>query len=245
MDDLIYVFRLASGTGVEWYYGETYGTRSETPVERVHKYVRHGPFSGLFRTLVPNPDFPGLAEAFFDERERALHWDMAKRLINAYVSACDSALPLEQRGLLASTLTELLVAQFLNKKEIGDVIPKGEYDGTVLPIVRNAINEIDLCQEWKQQVINNLQNAYRRSFRQCLKLLVDGLDLHLEKEMINRVIDIRNELVHRVTYPTQFEKWSNDYRLVIWIDFIVLCRLMGYRGDLPDLHQDWELRKLI
>ena len=241
MDALIYIFRLVSGTGVEWYYGEAFGAQTQMPTERIHKFAMHGPFSKVCRDLAPKPDFSELAKAFFDDRERVLDWDVAKGLINAYVHACDDDLPLEQRGLLASTLAELLVAQFLKKEKIGDVIPKEEFDGTVVPILKSIINEIDLCQDWKQQVINHLQGAYRRSFRQNLKLLVERLNLPLDSKKRNRIINIRNELVHRVTYPSQFEDWSNDYMLMIWMDFISICRLMGYRSEFPNLPQDWKL----
>ncbi|MDE0197752.1 MAG: hypothetical protein OXK78_06140 [Caldilineaceae bacterium] len=243
MNDLVYVFRLAFGAGVEWYYGEAFETYLETPKERVHKFAMHGPFSNVSRTLVPKPDFSELSQAFFDDKERVIDWEVAKELINAFVGACDDSLPLELRGLLASALTDSQVAQYLKKRKIGDVIPKEEYDKTVFPILKNAINEVELCKEWKQQVLNSLQGAYRRSFRQCLKLSNEGLDLGLNAKKRSRVVSIRNELVHRVTYPSQFEKWSNDYHLLIWINFVFLCRLMGYRGEMPLLRQDWELEK--
>ena len=243
MNDLMYVFRLAFGTGVEWYYGETFETQLQTPKERVHKFAMHGPFSNVSRSLVPKPDFSELSEAIFDDRERAIDWDVAKGLINAFVGACDGSLPLELRGLLASALTDSQVAQYLKKQEIGDVIPQEEYVKTVYPILKDAINDVDLCKEWKQQIVNSLQGAYRRSFRQCLKLSNEGLDLGLNAKKRDRVVSIRNELVHRVTYPSRFEKWSNDYHLMIWTNYVFLCRLMGYRGEMPILNQDWELEK--
>ncbi len=241
MDDMIYVFRLALGAGVEWYYGEAFEPQTQLPTERIHKFAMHGPFSKVCMDLTPKPDFSELARSFFDDSERVLDWDVAKGLINAFVYACDDDLPLEQRGLLGSTLTELLVAQFLKKKEIGDAIPEKEYRESVFPILKSAINEVDLNQEWKQQIINSLQGAYRRSFRQSLKLLVESLNLPLNREDLNRLVNIRNELVHRVSYPSQFEDWSNDYMLMIWMDFISLCRLMGYRSGFPNLPQDWKL----
>ena len=48
MDALIYIFRLVSGTGVEWYYGEAFGAQTHMPTERIHKFAMHGPFSKVF-----------------------------------------------------------------------------------------------------------------------------------------------------------------------------------------------------
>ena len=48
-------------------------------------------------------------------------------------------------------------------------------------------------------------------------------------------MNIRNNLVHEGTYPSSFGDggWSNDYRFTIWINFIAICRLIGYEGNLP------------
>ena len=240
MDDLIYVFRLATGAGVEWYYGEAFEAGSEALKERVHKYANHGPFSSAIRTLVPNPDFSGLAEALLGDKERDLDWDVGKGLINAYVNACNDELSLEHRGLLASTLIDLLVAQYADKKGVGDVIPENEF-AEVYATLKDVIDNTDLCAEWKQQVINSLKGAYRRSFGQRLKRLVHDLNLPLNSAKRYQIVKVRNELAHRVTYPSEYENWYNDYMLVIWMDFVSLCGLMGYRGELPDLHQDWRL----
>lgn len=240
MDDLIYVFRLATGAGVEWYYGEALETGSEAPKERLHKYATHGPFSSALRTLVPNPDFSGLAEAFLDDSERDLDWDVAKGLINAYVNACNDELPLEQRGLLASTLIDLLVALYAETKGGGDIIPENEFE-EVYATLKDAIDNTDLCAEWKQHVANSLKGVYRRTFSQRLKLLVQGLQLPLNSNKRYRIVTVRNELVHRVTYPSEYENWYNNYMLMIWMGYISLCGLLGYKGEFPILHQDWKL----
>ena len=60
MSELVYIFRLATGTGVEWYYGEAFDDSASQVVDRIHKGAIHGPFSNQWRFEYPNPDFAGL-----------------------------------------------------------------------------------------------------------------------------------------------------------------------------------------
>ena len=53
MDDLVSVFRLATGNGVDWYYGEAFEVGTETVVERFHKDAVTGPFSRVVRYRQP------------------------------------------------------------------------------------------------------------------------------------------------------------------------------------------------
>ena len=55
------------------------------------------------------------------------------------------------------------------------------------------------------------------------------------------MVKIRNKLVHDGTYPTELRQWISDNRFVIWLDFAILCRFIGYKGEIPDPQQDWVL----
>ena len=43
--------------------------------------------------------------------------------------------------------------------------------------------------------------------------------------------------MHEGTYFTENEGdvWYRQYKLMIWVDLVALCRLAGYEDDLPSL----------
>ena len=81
----------------------------------------------------------------------------------------------------------------------------------------------------------HLNGSYRRSLKYKLGSLNKDLDLGLSETVIERIVRVRNSLVHRGAYPDQLEdgRWADDYNLMIWSIFVSLCRLSGYGGDLP------------
>ena len=48
--------------------------------------------------------------------------------------------------------------------------------------------------------------------------------------------------MHEGTYlsPLEDGHWRDDYQLLTWVNFIAICRLCGYDGELPRF-QDWRL----
>ena len=133
MEELVCVFRLATGNLVDWYYAEAVNHRTKEPVERLHKYAMTGPYSNTiifrplrkgYRSAIPKLDLPKLATAFLDDCHQGLEKAILKPLINQFTNACDDTSFLESRGLLASTLTELIAAKTAHKNGESDVIPK-------------------------------------------------------------------------------------------------------------------------
>ena len=110
----------------------------------------------------------------------------------------------------------------------------------MLPKLRDAIESVDLDPDITGQMIEHLNGLYRRSLRDKLEGLTKDLDLGLSETEIKRVVRVRNSLVHRGGYPDQLEdgRWAEDYDLMIWSNFVSICRLSGYTGDLPGF-DDW------
>ena len=245
MNSLVYAFRLATGTGVEWYYGEAIDDSSGQVVERIHRGAFHGPFSNKWRSQYPNPDFSGIAKAYLDYRH-TLGADTLKELINYFVTACDRTLALETAGVLASTLTELAVAKHAGSRGTLSVLDEENFRKNGLPELETAIRAAGLSnlprvvrERLQKRAMDALKGAYRTSFRQRLKNLVDDFGIPLNSR--DRMVKIRNALVHDGTYATELREWINDNRFVIWLDFVVLCRFIGYTGEIPGPQQDWVL----
>ena len=255
MNDLVSVFRLVTGNKVDWYYAEASEVSTGTSVERLHKAAVTGPFSNTVRfrplrrgvtSVPPKLKFEALAEAFLGDDKLVLDRGTLKELINYFVNACDETSYLEARGILASTLTELIVAKYTGTKKAQNVIEKDEFKKGALPALQKAIKSVvlpKLPKELQKSATDLLQGAYRRSFRKRLKLLTKGLNLQLDDKTCDRAVKVRNELVHEGRYlPVNGDDYGySQYKLMIWLNLVALCRLTGYEGDLPWLTESNQL----
>ena len=250
VDELLYGLRLVTGNHVDWFYCEAGHERDGKPSERIHKYGVSAGYSDVMRfrplnpgqtSAVPKLIFSGLVEAFFRETERHLSGDDLYSLINQFTNACEPSLNVESIGLLASTLSELIAAKYSQSKGISNIIPEAAFKGKVFPFLKDAIEKIDLPSESTKRITEHLRGVYRSSLADKLGSLNEDLNLGLKPEEINRIVSVRNSLVHRGTYPAPSEDgtWYDDYELMIWTNFIALCRLSGYDGELPRF-QDWQ-----
>ena len=244
MNDLISAFRLATGNKVDWYYGEAFEACTEAAVERFHKDAVTGPFSKTIRfgrfqpgtiSMTPKLNFEALAESFLGNDEQVLDRNDLKELIDYFVNACDETSYLEARGLLASTLLELIVLKYSRTKRAHVIMEEKEFKKQAFPVLAEAIKRVDLPKsstELVARAIDELQGAFRQSFRKRLKFLTEGLNLPLDNETCSKAVKIRNELVHEGTYLPGIDVYS-QYTFMIWVDLVALCRLTGYKGDLP------------
>ena len=246
MNDLVSVFRLVTGNRVDWFYGEAFEVGADRVVERFHKDAVTGPFSKTIRFrrpprgMVRAIDFQALVSCFLDDGDKALDRKTLKEMINYFINACDETSYLEARGLLASTLLDLIVFKYASGKNAHNVMEEQAFKGQILPTLRKAIRTVrlpELTNELRKRAIEQLRGAYRRSFRKRLEFLTKQLNLPLGDEVCGRAVKIRNKLVHEGTYLTENEGdvWYRQYKLMIWVDLVALCRLAGYEDDLPSL----------
>lgn len=252
MDDLVYTFRLLTGNLVDWYYGEAVQNGSDKPVERIHKYAVTGPYSNTiqfralrsgYQSLVPKVDIAEFTAAFFNDAERVLGRAALKPLINQLTNACADTLYLESRGMLASTLIELIAAKYAHAKGGSEVIPKRDFETNILPKLKEAVGNVAIARRAKDKIKSHLQGAYRSSLRRKLQQLNKGENVGLSYKDISRIVNVRNELVHEGTYGSNVEDggWIADYTHLIWASLVALCRLTGYRGQLPQLREGFRL----
>ena len=115
-----------------------------------------------------------------------------------------------------------------------EVMPEQDFQEHVLPALRKSIETLGIEAEKKKQLINNLQGGFRTSFRNRVKLLSEKLNLGIASKFMNRVIRARNSLVHEGRFPNEDpdSRWQ-DYQGILWTDFAALCRIIGYKGNLP------------
>ena len=244
LDDFVCVLRLVTGNQVSWYYGEA-RDNADRLIARIHNHSIPTPYSDIVRfryvdnggmSLIQKLDLPELVTAFFDEADRILDKTTISTLVNQLTNAASTTTFLESAGLVASSLTELMASKFAEAKGKSDKIQEGVYKELVLPKLRDAVTNTALHGDLQEHIGNYLQGGFRYSFRSKLKLLRDELNLPLNSNDISRIVDSRNELVHKGEYSSVAEgsNWLREYNFIIWTDLIILCRLMGYKGKLTE-----------
>ncbi|MCY4527958.1 MAG: hypothetical protein OXD46_02855 [Chloroflexi bacterium] len=236
MKNVVSIFRLTTGNKVDWYYGEALADSSALVVERIHKDAVTGPFSKTFRSGVNIPLLRGLMEAFFSDCYKAIGQEDLTKLIDYFVNVCDETSYLEARGLLASTLADLIGQTHAEAMDCQNVMEEEDFNTEILPALQAAISCIripELSDQLRERAIQQLRGAFRHPFRKRLYLLAKKTNLPLSPKDINRAVRIRNELVHSGKFLSENrEDWYEEYRFIVWLDFAALCRLSGYDGEL-------------
>ena len=165
--------RLVTGNKVDWYYGEAFEVGTDRVVERFHKDAVTGPFSKTIRfrrlrigmvSAIPKLNFQALAKSFLDDGDKVLYRNTLKEMINYFINACDETSYLEARGLLASTLLDLIVLKYASAKKTQNIVEEREFRRQVLPTLRSAIEAVrlpELTKELRKRAIDQLQGAYR------------------------------------------------------------------------------------
>ena len=247
VDDLVYMFRLVTGNGVDWYYGEAANDSDGTAVERIHKYIAPSRYTNtiIFRPRRADTHYSyskleldQLTAAFLNESGYTLEPKVLRELINRFTAACDNTAYLELGGLLASTLSELIVAKYAHVNGITQLVSRSKYKSQILPDLKAVIEEAELSEDEKKGLLDHLIGGYRSSFRYKLEYLAHEFSLPLDESRISTLVRTRNSLVHDGTYDSESQDgWYSDYQLFMWTNLVILCRLLGYEGELPALEE--------
>ena len=253
VDDLMCVLRLVTGNHVNWYYGEGLDDSTGKAVERVHQNAQSRPYSNTIKFsprengtqyLVPKLDIVALAKAFFNESSHVLDKKTLKALVNQFTEAANDRHYLESRGLLASTLIELIASKYANLRNKSNAIPGKRYKKEVYPELESVIADSALKQTEREHILRVLLGGHRSTLNQKLKLLRDDLNLPLADEGIETLVKSRNALVHQGVYAStaNVAEWHNDYNFMVHMALNSLCRLSGYDGHLPEFKRDWPIQ---
>ena len=244
MEDMVYVFRLVTGNLVDWYSGEAVNDRTKEPVERIHQYAVTGPYSKTiryrplkkgYRSTIPKLDVAKLADAFFNDSMSRLDRETLKPLINQFTNACDESSYLESRGLLASTLIELIASKNAHEHGKSEIITESDFRAEILPVLERAIESTTYPKCVQKLLKDKLQGTYHSSLRRKLKLLNETYKMCLSNKEIDRIVTTRNDLVHKGTYRSR--SWDEDYQFLVWTNFIALCLMAGYEDKLPSFQK--------
>ena len=239
IEDLIPVLRLWSGNKLNWIYGEGY-CYSNYPSEILRQSpIVSGHSDDIFcygwSTHIPG--YPSvtlceLAEKAFAMQEANLSKKTLMAHIDGFADACKTSQSWETKAITAATLLDALAAQYAEAQGKSEIMPENDFNQDVLPTLKKTIKSLELQKAVKEQLKDKVQGLYRTSMRRKIKLLSDRLSLSMKSKLRGRVVNVRNELVHEGRFPDK-DRSLEDCKLLLWMNFVVLCRLVGYEGKLP------------
>ncbi len=242
MTDLIPILRLWSGNKLNWLYGKGYdygGRLSET----LHQSPVIGGYSevmfryGWSTHLSGHPSVTPceLAASDFPRQVRVLCDQNIREHIDGFVDACRASQFRETQGIAAATLLDALAAQYAEARGKGTIMSRSAFKKHVQPALHKAIDDISVpsvSDHMKCQIKSFVLGGYRSNMRNRVDLLSDKLKLCMNDGLKSRVIKVRNDLVHKGGFPDN-KRSETDRNLLLWMNFVVLCRLVGYQGQLP------------
>ncbi len=237
MEDLIPVLRLWSGNKLNWLYGKGYdygGCLSET----LHQSPVVGGYSEVtfrYGWSTHPVNLCELAASDFPKQVRVLSDQDIREHVDGFVEACQARQFRENQGIAAATLLDALVAQHAETRGKDTIMSKSAFKKHVQPALRKAIDDISVpsvSDHVKCQLKSFVLGGYRSNMRNRVELLSEELSVCMSDDLRSRVIKVRNELVHEGRFPDN-ERSEADRNLLLWMNFVVLCRLVGYEGELP------------
>lgn len=234
MKDFVDLLRLWTGNKLDWIYGEALDDNFDSVVEVIHKDAITGEFSNVFVSQKWYLPFVPLAQSFFSVNQKILDDKSISNLISYFVDCCSIRPYLENRSLSAATLLDTLTLKYAVCTGNNEILSRDDFKANVLSDLKNAINCESLSDEVKRLLNNNLVGIYRTSFRHRLKLINTVFKLRMDSKTISRIVEVRDNLVHEgILKGKTNEKKFGNYLLILWTDFSLLCRFIGYEGDLP------------
>ena len=173
-----------------------------------------------------------LAASDFPKHVRVLSDQSLREHVDGFVDACKTSQSLETKGITAATLLDALAAQYAAARGKDRILSGNAFKKKVLPALHKAIDESSVSDDVKCQIKSFVLGGYRANMRNRVDLLSDNLSLCMSDDLKSRVIKIRNELVHKGSFSDN-ERGLADCDLLLWVNFALLCRLVGYQGELP------------
>jgi hypothetical protein len=234
---------VAAGTVVEWIVAES---KNDVAMFRVHASRMAKHFCSLpiipFREFTDDKNCESLASFLQSSIDHASKHpsESVNALVAAYLDARSEADFVQAKGIKLAVCLEMLKNFFVDQAQ-------NEWDLSVSPELRKqfsktidaALKEQGIDDTVAQVVKSSLGHSLKRpSFPRTIRLMVRQLKLRMDDSAIDRVVEIRNKLVHTGRFPssekTTFSE-SDEYgqtvrqffALLNFVDQLFL-RLLGH-----------------
>lgn len=263
MDDLSILFSLARGVKIDWICYEAL-SEQDGCIERYHRCVVVKPYSG----------FPLISEnnlkAFIEETYPFLH-----KLKDHWIKSCcqeeqnpwwyqqavdalaDAKLEqdfLELRGLKLAALLDFISGIYLKDKNSEHIAPEENFESKRADLEKEMLKVLQrfFSNRQAKEMCKHVRGLNWPTFRQTLRKMTEDLGLSVPRDILGKIVEYRNELVHRMHF---FKDSANScgtkrkemdpyeaYRAML--DYVgkLLLAILRYEGYYLDWTKsaDWE-----
>lgn len=161
---------------------------------------------------------------------RNTNHDYFGAMVDYFIDAAGRGPYIETRALTAASLLDAITGEYSRLSHIEKWVDDSTWSAA-RPNLVAAIDQAASSAGISAPLSSAVDGLQRRSFRRRLR---DLLAAHnLPSKPLNDIIKVRNSIVHYGRFPSNFDHVI-AYELVLWTSFVVLARLIGYRGSLPD-----------
>lgn len=249
MDDLCLLFTLARGTKINWIYYEALEDQ-QSWVERYHRNVvvkSYSPFALIARD---NPrDLKEFVEQAYVSLQKLKDCCQRQRKSFWYAQAVDALADakleqdfLELRGLKLTSVLEFIRSVYLRDRDAEHIVSEDEFKSKYAELekeMRQLLRRF-FSSQTAEEMCKHTQGLNWPTFRRTVREMTQSLGLSVSKDELNKIVEYRNELVHRMrffkdsgntrdTKGTKKDLYSAYLTMMNFIEQILLA-VLGYQG---------------
>ena len=151
---------------------------------------------------------------------------------------------LQSRTINAITGLEILVARLATKEHRERIVPEKVFKRvtrTLKKILQAQSEELGIVHDQRAMMEEKLPELNRPPSREQIGLLIQAAGLSIDRDQIDKFLDIRNSLVHTGNYTKKLglSTWQQHLLIVEFIDCLFLG-LLGYQGNRYSPLNNWQ-----
>lgn len=239
VDDLCLLLSFSRGTTVSWIYSE-----NVQGGQVLHTKLRAAKTSSLTGPPVIAPDWDTgefvrkTAPGFRELKERF----RLRAIVLSYLDAKKEDVYLETRALRAATTLDLLAGLFARLYKREHIVGSAKSKKVEAAVKASLKNMKNLLPEELSELSQKLGEMRKRSFRRLVTELIEEFRVPPPSperdDIIERVVDTRNRLVHRAEFRTPPPGSAYpDYAEIMGLLDRIILRMLGYEGRFIDITQ--------
>jgi hypothetical protein len=227
IDDICLLLSFARATEINWIYYDVFSNDGQLLMSYhrdipTRRFRSGDPLIGIFPS--PAELSPYLRKCF--DNYRIKKKDLGLDLTIGYYLEAKSFNTLEVKYLSAFTALEVLNSRYIIKRNI---LPKASFE-SLKNKVKSLVEELsDAAVFEKALIIEKVSDLNRFPLRHCLKEMFDQLSITISDENLQRLIQIRNKIIHKGSPEGAHFRYA-DYSLLISILDKSILKILGYDG---------------
>ena len=218
-DELCLALSLCTGAKVNWITAEN-GQWYRRHAARVTKG---------YSSWIYNLDWTLSPQRALTAWSRNANRDYFGAMVDYFIDAAGRGPYIETRALTAASLLDAITGEYSRLSHIEKWVDDSTWSAA-RPNLVAAIDQAATSTGVAAPLSRGVDGLQRRSLRSRLRHLFRAHNLPAGR--LQDIIEVRNDIVHYGRFPSNCDHVI-AYELVLWTSFVVLARLIGYRGSLP------------